>query len=511
MSHEPTKAPPAKSPPFLVDLERVSYAAGDSLLLRELSWRLQPGQHWAVLGANGAGKSTFLRLVRGELWPLPSSRARRRYTVDGQVTTSPLLFRERTGLVSSELLNEYQRRDWNLTGLEVVVSGITGGHLLYHEPSDEQWQKAERLLAKLELGHLARRPLLSLSLGQAKQVLIARALVSRPNLLLLDEPCEGLDAPSRQRLLAMLGRVAAGGTQLVYATHRGAELAPGTSHALLLAQGAIKLQGPLQSVLRAGGLALLPSPQAALPSPPPAPARGSFLARARASQVNVEHKPVLFDLAWEIRPGENWLVLGPNGAGKTTLLRLLAGELRPQHGGSMDWFGSTKPRNLQKLRQEIGLVSAGLQARHFHRQSGLDTVASGLLGSVGLRGHLDQEQRGQARAWLERLGLMDLAHRDITTLSYGQLRKLLIARAMATNPRLLLLDEPLAGLDAPARAEVNAILALLASQGATLVGVTHYPEEMMAYMSHVAVLEAGRMVFQGTVSRYLRGQSGQRP
>ena len=504
MNNEPDKAASALKPGFLVDLERVDYEAGGKLLLRQISWRLQVGSHWAVLGANGAGKSTFLRLVRGELWPLPSSRSRRRYTVDGRVTTSPLLFRERTGLVSSELFNEYHRREWDLTSREVVVSGLTGGHLLYHEPSDEQWQIADQLLARLELGHLAQRRLLSLSLGQGKQVLIARALASRPSLLLLDEPCEGLDAASRHRLLAMLGRVAANGTQLVYATHRGAELVPGTSHALLLNKGVISLQGPLQRVLDNGGLALAPSPQAALPTPLPTAPQGAFLARVRTAQVNVEHKLVLHDLDWEVLSGQNWLVLGPNGAGKTTLLRVLGGELRPQHGGTLAWFGSTKPRNLQKLRQEIGLVSASLQARHFHHQNGLDTVASGLLGSVGLRGYLDQEQRNQAEAWLERLGLLELAQRDITTLSYGQLRKLLIARAMVTNPRLLLLDEPLAGLDSPARAEVNAILARLAVEGTTLVGVTHYPEEMMGYMSHVALLEAGHMVFQGTVGQYLK-------
>ncbi|MCB2192137.1 MAG: ATP-binding cassette domain-containing protein [Deltaproteobacteria bacterium] len=495
------------SPEYLVDLDKVDYAAGDKLLLRQISWRLQPGSHWAVLGSNGAGKSTFLRLVRGELWPLPSSRSRRRYFVDGRITTSPLLFRERTSLVSSEMLNQYHRRDWNLTSREVVVSGLTGGHLLYHEPSDEQWQRADELLAKLRLKHLAKRGLLSLSLGQAKQVLIARALVSRPSLLLLDEPCEGLDAASRRRLLDMLGRVASGSTQLVYATHRGAELVPGTSHALVLDKGAIRLQGPLQKVMDSGGLVLAPSPQAALPAPAPPATQGAYLARVRATQVNVEHKAVLHDLDWEVLPGQNWLVLGPNGAGKTTLLRVLNGELRPEYGGTLAWFGEDKPRNLEMLRQKIGLVSAGLQAKHFHHQSGLDTVASGLLGSVGLRGCLDQEQRHQAKAWLERLGLMDLAQRDITTLSYGQLRKLLVARAMITGPKLLLLDEPLAGLDSPARAEVNAILARLAAEGTTLVGVTHYPEEMMAYMSHVAVLESGRMVFQGTVNEYLQEQA----
>lgn len=282
---------------------------------------------------------------------------------------------------------------------------------------------------------------------------------------------------------------------------------PGTSHAMLLDHGEVQVQGPLRLVMDQGGLALAPSRPDVPAIQTPAELPGDYLARVKTERVSVEHKAVLHNLDWEVRPGQNWLVLGPNGAGKTTLLRLLAGELRPQYGGVLGWFGSAKPRNLEELRQEVGMVSAALQARHFHRQNGLETVASGLMGSVGLRGQLSEAQREQARNWLERLGLMDLAERDITTLSYGQLRKLLIARAMVTNPRLLLLDEPLAGLDAPARSEVNAILARLAAHGTTLVGVTHYPEEMMPYMSHVAELQAGRMVFQGTVRVYLERQA----
>jgi molybdate transport system ATP-binding protein len=499
---------PPENPP-LVELDRVSYAAGHTLLLKELSWRLPPGQHWAVLGSNGAGKSIFLRLVRGDLWPLPQHRGRRRYLVDGRLTTSPLSFREHTSLVSSELLDEYQQKNWSLSGLEVVVSGLLGSHLLYREPAAVQWERAQEMLARLELGHLAERDILTMSQGQAKQVLIARALVSRPRLLILDEPCEGLDAGSRGRLLAMLGKVAAEGTQLVYATHRGADLVPGTTHALVLEQGVITAQGSLERVLDQGGAALAPASAAAASCLPRTSKAGEpFLVRVDAPEVYVEQKLVLRGLAWEIAPQANWLVLGPNGAGKTTLLRLLAGELRPAHGGMVAWFGQNRRRGLQELRQRVSLVSACLQTSHMHAQSGLDTVASGLQGSVGLRGRTSDQQRSLAEKWLERLGLVELAERDITTLSYGQLRKLLIARAMVTNPRLLLLDEPLAGLDAPARSEVSALLARLAAHGATLVGVTHYPEEMLPYMTHVTLLQQGRMVWQGTAGEYLAEHGG---
>ncbi|MCF8032614.1 MAG: ATP-binding cassette domain-containing protein [Desulfarculaceae bacterium] len=491
--------------PPLVELEQVGCALGGQPVLHDLTWRLSPGQHWAVLGGNGAGKSTFLRLVRGELWPLPESRQRRRYLVEGRVTTSPLSFREHTSLVSSELLARYQHQNWSLNGLEVVVSGLTGGHLLYSVPAPVQWERAQEVLERLELTHLAERDILTMSQGQAKQVLIARALINRPRLLILDEPCEGLDAASRTRLLAMLGKVMAhGGTQVLYATHRGSELAPGTSHAMIMEHGAIKAQGPLAEVLDQGGADLAPPAVTREHIPSPAMANNDpFLVRVEAPEVYVEHQLILRGLDWEIQPGSNWLVLGPNGAGKTTLLRLLAGELRPALGGSVAWFGRGGRRNLQDLRTRVSLVSAAWQTRHMHSQSGVETVASGLSGSVGPVREPDPAHHQAARAWLKRLGLEELGERDITTLSYGQLRKLLIARAMINQPRLLLLDEPLAGLDAPARAEVGALLARLAGEGATLVGVSHYPGEMLPYMSHVALMDQGRMVFQGSAAQYL--------
>jgi molybdate transport system ATP-binding protein len=324
-------------------------------------------------------------------------------------------------------------------------------------------------------------------------------------LLVLDEPSDGLDPASRQDLLRSLDAVAREGTQLLYATHRFDELVPATSHVLLLERGAIVAQGPKGEVLAGQRAARLLRPAGGLATgqarPSPTPAYGHLIRLANA-WVALEGETVLQALHWEIAPGQNWLLLGPNGAGKTTLLRLLAGDLRPVFGGSLNWFGEPRRPSLWELRRRISLVSAGLQAQHVRSQSGLDTVLSGLFGSIGLHQPVSEAQRQAAQGWLDFLGLAELAGRDVTTLSYGQLRKVLIARAMVTDPEILLLDEPLSGLDAASRAEVAALLGRLAASGACLVCVTHHPEEVASFMSHVAVLEQGRMVFQGSAQQY---------
>ena len=146
-----------------------------------------------------------------------------------------------------------------------------------------------------------------------------------------------------------------------------------------------------------------------------------------------------------------------------------------------------------------------LQEQHSHAQTGLETMLSGLYGTIGMpqnRKPPAAEDCDMAMHWLDFFGIGELAARDVTTLSYGQLRKLLIARAMITSPPLLLLDEPLAGLDGPSRQEVSAHLLKLSQAGTTLVCVTHYPHEVKSFASHVLALANGRVSWQGPVERF---------
>lgn len=488
----------------LIDLRNASYSVGGRSILRDISWRLERGQHWGVLGGNGAGKSTFLRLVRGEIWPKADCGSRI-YCLNGRPEESPLAFRQASALVSSELLDRYQKRQWNLSALETVCTGLTETVYLHEEPSPSQWQAAREALDRVGLVGREQVPLQKLSRGQIKRVLMARALVRQPRVLILDEACEDLDAETRAGMLELFASLAGDGVSLLYATHRQEELLPELSHALVLKGGRIVSQGPrtqLESAPASSLGVIVPTaqpPQATPEHPSPAP-----VAAIRDADVYRERKPVLHGINWTIQPGQSWALLGPNGAGKTTLLMLLAGDLLPALGGEVEWFGQNQRPSLWELRERIGLVSGDLQARHQRpSQTGLDTVLSGFQGSIDLYAPPKPAEIKEAGYWMDFLGVGHLAERSITKLSYGELRRLLITRAMVTGPKMLLLDEPLAGLDQDAKRGVLELLERLITRGVALVLVTHHAEDLPPSLTHVALLNEGLLVFQGARVDYM--------
>ena len=190
--------------------------------------------------------------------------------------------------------------------------------------------------------------------------------------------------------------------------------------------------------------------------------------------------------------GERVAIVGSNGAGKSTFLRLLAGEEQPA-SGSVSRLGLGERAGAFDLRGRIGLVSPELQARHRFDATGEAVVLSGFQGTIGLEGEPGAGERDRARAALARLGISHLAARHLLTLSYGELRRLLVARALAPEPEALLLDEPLAGLDASARAWVIRTVADACDAGAALVTVTHHRDELPPGIARVLVLEGGRL------------------
>jgi len=489
----------------LVVLKDISYRLHNRIILNRINWRLEPGQHWGVLGGNGAGKSTFLRLVRGEIWP-QAGIGSRVYCLNGRREESPLAFRQASALVSSELLDRYQRRQWNLSVLETVCTGFAESVYLYEDPGSEQLQAARKALDQVGLDGKEREPLLRLSRGQIKRVLLARALVRRPRVLILDEAFEDLDHEARAEMFQVLAALAKNGVNLLYATHRQEELLPALSHVLVLENGRISRQGPRQEILPdsvQSAVSLKPGAQAGREIPRSKSPR-SIVTVSQADLFR-ERRRVLRKIDWTVELGQSWALLGPNGAGKTSLLMLLAGELSPALGGRVTWFGNAEHSGLWQLRAKVGLVSGDLQARHKRpRQTGLDTVISGLQGSIGISASPGPEQIQAAQGWLRRLGIAGLAERAIATLSYGEMRKLLIARAMVSGPKLLLLDEPMAGLDQDAKTSMLEMVERLIKSGVSLVMVSHHAEDLPPSLTHVAELSEGRLVFQGSRSDYMK-------
>lgn len=211
---------------------------------------------------------------------------------------------------------------------------------------------------------------------------------------------------------------------------------------------------------------------------------------------------------WQVRESQRWVVVGPNGAGKTTLLRVAAAMLHPT-AGAVGLLGETVGRYpVHELRQRIGLASLAVQEALSPHERVLDTVLTAAYARLGRwTEDYDPEDVDRARALLGGMGVAGLAEHRVGTLSEGERKRVLVARALMVDPELLLLDEPAAGLDLGAREQLVATLDDLAADptAPTMVLVTHHVEEIPPGITHALLLRHGRVVAQGPVGQTLTG------
>ncbi|WP_063565904.1 ABC transporter ATP-binding protein [Paenibacillus sp. O199] len=224
---------------MIIDVQHVTWKRGPITLLNDVSWRVNEGEHWALLGLNGSGKTTLLNMITGYLWPTEGtiSVLGHRY---GDVDLREL--RKSIGWVSSSLQEKLYGTDRTQY---VVISGKHATIGLYDKLSDEDLDQARELMHMLGCQHLWDREYRTCSQGEKQKLLIARALMANPRVLILDEPCNGLDLFSRERLLESISEL----TQkpdtpsLIYVTHHTEEILPVFSHSLLLRRGEIVNSG----------------------------------------------------------------------------------------------------------------------------------------------------------------------------------------------------------------------------------------------------------------------------
>jgi iron complex transport system ATP-binding protein len=231
----------------LIACEQVGYCQQGVDILADINWRIEHGQHWAVLGPNGSGKTTLLKIACGYLWPT-SGRVLR--LGEGLVDLSEL--RRSIGWISADLVSQIPTRD---SGLETVVTGrlaqIGLKRFPVGGPTKADFADAAGELARLGCEALAEKPFGVLSQGERQQVLIARARMAGPLLLVLDEPCAGMDPGVRERFLSWLNKRVTEPTSptVVMVTHHVEEIVPGIRNTLILCNGRLHSAGPTKQVV----------------------------------------------------------------------------------------------------------------------------------------------------------------------------------------------------------------------------------------------------------------------
>jgi molybdate transport system ATP-binding protein len=481
-----------------MSLRAVSVRRSDKWVLRDISWQLRPGERWALLGDNGAGKTQLLKLLCGDVWPTPRGATPdedgRMYRLGG-LKVDLIEAKRRIAYVGAELQDKYARYGWNPRVRDLVATGLHRTDLLLLPVTAPQAKQVADTLRACGLLRHASREFLSLSYGQQRLALLARALVQDPDWLLLDEFYNGLDAAYRRRIDSVLRVAVRRGRAWVVTAHRAADVPRGTRHLLELAAGHVRLvkrirAADLERLAKRAGETQSTAARAHIPARAHKPAAaivaaasGPVLMKLSHVNVYVQYRPVLRDLDWQLRRGEHWAVYGANGAGKTTFLKLLYGDLSPALGGSIERAGFLKGTPIAVWKRRVGYVSPELQSDYAVNVSVLDLVASGRYASIGLVDEPTALDRREARRWLGFFDLLSAAKRRPRELSYGQLRRALIARAMAANARILLLDEPLTGLDPGQRAIIKRLLERLMKR-VTLILAVHHAEDLPRGMTH---------------------------
>jgi molybdate transport system ATP-binding protein len=517
------------SQPFIT-LDRITVRFPNRLILEDSSWKMGTDEHWAILGPNGSGKTTLVRSLWGGV-PLRGGTILFDFLgPDLRDSESPPL--EAIGYVSLEmhqrlmeqedLQEEYrayaEKEGEGSTAREVVFSGILASRSL-REEDESRLSEVARLL---DISPILSRPVRSLSTGEIRKIIIARALMKSPRLLILDEPFEGLDEGGRDLLARSINRLMTGPMRVILVVHRLEEIVPNITHVLMVKDGRLFRQGPKDEILTSenltrlygcslrlgknngtyfltyeeerGSLRELPEERReALTGGP------ETLIEMKDTTVSYDGRVVLDRLNWVMRRGENWAVLGPNGAGKSTLVKLILGENLQAYANQIFLFGRRRGsgESIWDIRKRIGVVSAELQVQYRKRISAFEVIASGFYDSIGLYRAPTAEQKGVADRWVDFLGIKDLAKEPFLQLSFGQRRMILLARAMVKSPSLLIADEPCHGLDVPNRGKILAVLEKIGRTQTRLLYLTDRRDEIPGCITHVLRLEKGKVLQQG--------------
>ena len=468
-----------------ITIQHSSFKLSETQTLDIPQLNINKGESWAFIGSNGSGKSSLARVLSNELKPLSG--------VVKNTFNSPvrLSFEQLQKIISEE----WQRNNTDLLSDDEEDTGYTAAEIIQLNHKDNEY--CLELATRFGIRDLLSRRFKYLSTGETRKVLLCQTLMGNPDLLILDEPFDGLDVYSRSNLSELLYSLSEKGLTIVLVLNRFDELPDYIENMGVVADCKLTMSGDRESVLANTLISQLQHSekikQLAIPETED-PTNDEKLDDTTPriilnnGVISYNDKPILHGLTWHVNPGEHWQIIGENGAGKSTLLSLITGDHPQGYSNDLTLFGRRRGsgETIWDIKRHIGYVSNSIHQEYRVATSVLNVIISGFHDSIGLYQTPSDRQIQLAYEWLALLGFpTQTAQQPFHSLSWGQQRLVLIARALVKHPAMLILDEPLQGLDGLNRLLVLRFIDVMLKQGNTqLLFVTHHQEDAPACITH---------------------------
>ncbi len=465
----------------------------------------------AIVGRNASGKSRLVDIITGR-YPLLTNEVKYDFTPSPFRLVSDnikyITFRDSYG--DTDGTYYYQQR-WNQHDIDEQTPTAgqlldkafrTAGNTTAYAPDTELQTKSnerrrllrDKLYTLFHLAPLSDKPIISLSSGELRKFQLTKALLGAPRVLIMDNPFIGLDAETRNQLSQLLDRlIRETDLQVIIVLSKTDELPPFITHVIPVTGLHVEEKMPRDEFLRravpteepldAPTLQLITSATSATAASASAEKVLSF----RDVTIRYGNRTILKDINWDVRRGEKWALSGENGSGKSTLLSLVCADNPQSYACHLELFGKRRGtgESIWDIKKHIGYVSPEMHRAYQKDMPAIEIVASGLNDSIGLYVRPRPGQLNVCKTWMDIFGIGHLKDRTFLKLSSGEQRLCLLARAFVKNPDLLILDEPLHGLDDSNRARVRNIIDHVCRQpGKTLIMVTHYTEELPPCITH---------------------------
>lgn len=474
---------------ILIEIQNAIPRMDNLAFTHPINWSIQENEHWAIIGSNGSGKTLLADILTGK-HALKNGKVT---TIENRPLSSIVKYVAFRDIYSlTDLQNSYYQQRWNAgdeQDMPIVRDLFAKG--------EDQW--VEFLISAFNIDDLIEKKINLLSSGELRKTLIVRSLLTKPRIIILDNPFIGLDVKSRAILNNLLQKLAEiEHLQIGLILSQPQDISEIITHILPIKGRTIL---PIRS--RIDFMEDSEFQQKLFNKEIPANIefpiqettdlqKETFENTLIFKNIHIKYgkRTILKELNWQIRKGEKWALLGENGSGKSTLLSLVAADNPQSYANDITLFDRKRGtgESIWDIKKRIGYISPEMHLYYLKNVKCIDVVGSGFFDTIGLYRKCSDEQETIALKWMQLFGIDNIKDTSFLNISAGEQRLVLLARVFVKNPELLILDEPLHGLDTFNKKRVKHIIEKFCNKEKALIYVTHYEEEIPDVVTQRLVL-----------------------